>query len=73
MARKFVILCEKDLKKIMTEENVAAPEADPAPVVAGHVLGVYATAEIAEQAIVNFKCSGKHFIVEAMQFRRLEL
>jgi hypothetical protein len=73
MARKFVVLCENDLKKIMTPENVAAPEADPAPVIAGHVLGTYASAEIAEQAIINFKCSGKHFIVEAMQFRRVEL
>jgi len=65
MARKFVVLCDKGLKDILKPENVAAPEADPKPIVAGHVLGTYASAEIAEKAIMNFKCSGKHFIVEA--------
>lgn len=73
MARKLIILCEKDLLKILKPENVAAPEADPKPVLAGHVIGTFATPEQAEQAIVNFNCEAKHYIVEALKFRRISL
>lgn len=71
MARKFIVLCSEQLKTILKPENEAAPEADPKPVIAGHVLGTYASAEIAEQAIMNYNCKGKHYIAEAIHFNRI--
>lgn len=73
MARKFIVLCSGQLEHILKPENESAPEADPIPVVAGHVLGVYATPQIAEQAIINFKCPHKHYITEALHFRALTI
>jgi hypothetical protein len=73
VAKKFVVLCSKDLEKITKPKNEAAPEADPKPTIAGHVMGPFASAEIAETAIMGYACEGKHFICEAIQFRRLFL
>lgn len=70
MARKFVVLCSEQLANIVKPENESAPEADPRPNIAGHVLGPFASATMAEQAIMNWPCKGKHFIVEAILFRR---
>lgn len=65
MGRHFVILCEGQLAEIIKHENIATPQADPAPIIAGHVLGTYASAEIAERALIGFKCPSNHYIVEA--------
>lgn len=73
MARSFIVLCSEQLKEIVKPENEACPQADPAPVIAGHVLGTYASATIAEQAIMNFKCPGKHYITEAIHFKRITI
>lgn len=74
MARSFIVLCEGDLRKfIMRDDKVSAPEADPKPIIAGTVPGTYATAEIAEQAIIGFNCPEKHYIVEAMHVQPLKL
>lgn len=73
MARQFIVLCEGDLKKILDPKRASAPEADPHPVVAGTLPGPYASAEIAEQQIMNYNCRSKHFIVELKRWRRLSL
>ena len=71
MSRHFIVLCESQLETIMKPENISTPQADPAPIVAGHVLGTYASAEIAEKAIIDFNCPKNHYIVEAMRFNYL--
>jgi hypothetical protein len=72
MSRTLIILCEDELKQL-TDKNVSAPEADPEPVIAAHVHGTYKSAKAAEQALINFQCSKKHWIVEAHTWRRLSL
>lgn len=69
----YIILCEKELKEIMKTENVSVPQADPHPVIAGSVLGTYASAEIAERALMSFNCEGKHWIVKATHWSRLKI
>ena len=69
----FIILCEKELKEITKPENVSAPQADPHPIVAGSVLGTYASAEIAERALMRFNCDAKHYIVKATHWSRLKI
>ena len=68
MARNFIVLCENVLKEIVADPyNASAPQADPKPIIAGHVLGTYASPEIAEQALIEFAkhCPSRHFILEA--------